>query len=631
MSIRAKIALPFLLLTVIVSLIGVYVVTRLVTGSLTERLTNQLLESGRVVSDSFVRRESQHVTEALRIAYTQGVAEAVINENRTAAIALVEPSFVSGTVENLILLSPRGVEVAHLFRDSDGGMQIVDQNTRINELPIVTPFLQSQNPEESPRRALGTNLVDNQLYYYTALPVSLDGKFYGVVVVGTSIRTLLPVFKQIALADIVLYGSGGQAIATTFAPADQETLDYFSISPESYQVLILSENLVTGNNFEWSTRSYMLARAPLQIGNDRIGVFGVALPLDFVLQFGEDNRVLYAVLFTVIMLVVLTIGGFIARSIIKPLYSLVNTSQAIAGGDLTQRTGIRSKDEIGVLANTFDDMTIKLQQRTRELEEANAVLKQMDKIKSNFIQISAHELRTPLTLVMGYSQMLEQDAKDNPELASLAHGILEGADRMTDVVESMLDVSRIDSDALILKRINLEVKSVIRKVYKNYEEALKERNISFDTDGLESLPPISADPELLQKVFSHLLMNAIKFTPDGGEVRVVGRYMNGDEPPQVELEIHDTGIGIAPEMKSIIFNKFSQTGEVLMHSSGKTKFKGGGPGLGLAIARGIVQAHGGHIRVESPGHDEEKFPGSSFFVTLPVQPLPVQKEAGNVS
>lgn len=630
MSIRVKIALPFLLLTVIVSLIGVYVVTRLVTGSLTERLTNQLLESGRVVSDSFVRRESQHVTEALRIAYTQGIAEAVLNEDRTAVITLAEPAFVSGTVENLILLSPRGVEVAHLLRNSDGGMLIVDQNTRINELPIVTPFLQSQNPAEPPKRALGTNLVNNELYYYTALPVSVNGNFYGVIVVGTSIRTLLPVFKQIALADIVLYGSGGQAIATTFAPADQETLNYFSIPAESYQVLILSEDLVTGNNVEWSERNYMLARAPLQIGDDRVGVFGVALPLDFVLQFGEDNRVLYAVLFTVIMLVVLVIGGLIARTIIKPLYSLVRTSQAIAGGDLTQRTDVKSKDEIGALASTFDDMTIKLQQRTKELEEANAVLKQMDKIKSNFIQISAHELRTPLTLVMGYSQMLEQDAKENPELAGLAHGILEGAERMTDVVESMLDVSRIDSDALNLKRIQMEVKGVIRKVYKSYEKALKERNISFETNGLEELPSICADPELLQKVFSHLIMNAIKFTPDGGAVRVAGRFLNGDEPPQVELEVRDTGIGIAPEMKSVIFNKFSQTGEVLMHSSGKTKFKGGGPGLGLAIARGIVQAHGGRIRVESPGHDEVNFPGSSFFVSLPVQPT-VKKEAGKDS
>ncbi|NWF64445.1 MAG: HAMP domain-containing protein [Chloroflexi bacterium] len=626
MSIRVKIALPFLLLTVIVALIGVYVVTRLVTGSMTERLTNQLLESGRVVSDSFIRQERQHVNEALRIAYTQGLAEAVLNEDRTAILQIAEPAFVSGTVDNLILVSPRGNEVAHFLRDANKQPFVTQEATAASQFPIVAPLLQSQNPDEPPRRALGINLVNNELYYYTALPISLNGTFYGVVVMGTSLRTLLPIFKQVALADIVIYSTGGQAIATTFAPADQETLDFLSISAESYQVLILSEDLVTGNNFEWAGRSYMLGRAPLQIGNDRIGVFGVALPLDFVLQFGADNRLLYAVLFTAIMLVVITIGGLIARSIIKPLYSLVNTSLAIAGGDLTRRTGLRSKDEIGTLATTFDDMTARLQQRTKELEEANATLKKMDKIKSNFIQISAHELRTPLTLVMGYSQMLEQDVKENPELAGLARGILEGAERMTDVVESMLDMSRIDSDSLILKRVNLEINGVIRKVQKNYEKAFAERNITFKSEGLEDLPAISADPELLQKVFSHLIMNAIKFTPDGGQIGVVGRYVNGKQPPQVEVEVCDTGIGIDPEMKSLIFNKFSQIGEVLMHSSGKTKFKGGGPGLGLAIARGIVQAHGGRIWVESPGHNEETFPGSRFIVSLPAP-----KESGKSS
>jgi signal transduction histidine kinase len=124
---------------------------------------------------------------------------------------------------------------------------------------------------------------------------------------------------------------------------------------------------------------------------------------------------------------------------------------------------------------------------------------------------------------------------------------------------------------------------------------------------------------MLQKVFYHLVMNAIKFTPDGGQVKIAGKYLNGSEPPQVEITVSDTGIGVDPSMADMIFEKFHQTGEVLLHSSGKTKFKGGGPGLGLAIVRGIVEAHGGRIWVESPGYNEETFPGSKFIVSLPVQ------------
>lgn len=619
MSIRLKVALPYLILTVIVTLIGVYVVTYLVTGTLNERLTNQLLEAGRVVSDSFIRQESSHVEEARQVSFTQGLAEALEEKDRDAALRLVGPVFGSGRLENLILIARDGSEIVHLIRKEGGEIQQVEQDTGAANLPIVAPFLQNRNPEDPPRRTFGANLVDGLTYYYTSLPVSLNGRFEGVIVVGTTIRTFLPTVEQLALADVILYGNNGQVIATTLGSVDEVDLLNLTISEAQYQLIIRSDDIVTGENFKLFERDYTLGRAPLQVGNDRIGVFAVLLPSDYVTQFGENSRLTYAAIFTGMMLAVIVIGTLVARTIIRPLYSLVNTSQAIASGDLDRRTGIKSKDEIGTLATTFDDMTSKLQERTQELERANAILKRMDKTKSNFIQISAHELRTPLTLIMGYSQMLEQDTQRDPELASLARGILDGAERMTDVVESMLDVSRIDSDSLVMKKIDLEMQPVIDKVYKGFEQAFEERKIKFEAKGLKGLPPVSADPELLQKVFSHLVMNAIKFTPDGGKVKITGRYLNGDKPPKVEIEVQDTGIGIAPDMKELIFEKFNQTGEVLMHSSGKTKFKGGGPGLGLAIARGIVQAHGGYIRVESPGHDEEKFPGSKFIVSLPVQ------------
>ena len=130
---------------------------------------------------------------------------------------------------------------------------------------------------------------------------------------------------------------------------------------------------------------------------------------------------------------------------------------------------------------------------------------------------------------------------------------------------------------------------------------------------MRDLPPVPADPDMLQKVFHHIIMNAIKFTPDGGSIIISGKYLNGSEPPQVEIAIRDTGIGIDPALQHLIFEKFNQTGDVLLHSSGKTKFKGGGPGLGLAIARGIVEAHGGRIWVESPGYNEEDSSGKYVF------------------
>jgi signal transduction histidine kinase len=621
MSIRLKVILPYLILALVVAVIGVYVVTRLVSNTLSERLTNQLLEAGRVVLDNFVRQEVSHVESARVVAYTEGLADALLNEDRQTVLNLVQPLAGGLSIENLILISPRGAELVHLIEDENGEMQIVEQNTGAAASPIVEPYLTSRDEKEPPRRALGLNLVNDQYYYFTAIPVPMGDQFAGVVVIGTSIEKIMPELKSTSLADIIIYGADGKPFATTLGggSTDLETLQIVSISKNDFDDIVTSEDVVTGENFPLEGRWYRLAYGPLQVGNDRLGVFAVVLPLNFVIQSTEDNRTTYVVLFTVVMLAVILIGYSVTRLIINPLYSLVRTSQVIAGGDLNQRTGITRKDEIGTLANTLDDMTIRLQERTEELQRMNELLTRIDKTKSNFIQISAHELRTPLTLIMGYSQMLEDRVKDDPESALLTKGILDGSERMTDVVGSMLDVSRIDSNALFLKKSDLQVGQVVQKVQKGFAKAFEERKIEFKTRGLEKLPLVPADPELLQKVFHHLIQNAIKYTPDGGRVTISGKYLNGEKPPQVLVEVRDTGVGVAPESRELIFSKFYQTGEVLMHSSGKTKFKGGGPGLGLTIARGIVEAHGGCIWVESPGYNEQTCPGSVFFISLPMK------------
>jgi signal transduction histidine kinase len=116
-----------------------------------------------------------------------------------------------------------------------------------------------------------------------------------------------------------------------------------------------------------------------------------------------------------------------------------------------------------------------------------------------------------------------------------------------------------------------------------------------------------------------LIINAIKYTPDGGTVTVSTRTTTMDEDlPCIEVAVKDTGIGLNAEHHELIFEKFYQVGSVALHSSGKTNFKGGGPGLGLAIVRGAVRAHGGKVWVESSGHDEVNFPGSTFFLQLPL-------------
>jgi signal transduction histidine kinase len=222
-----------------------------------------------------------------------------------------------------------------------------------------------------------------------------------------------------------------------------------------------------------------------------------------------------------------------------------------------------------------------------------------------------------MTLVQGYAQMAQLKANGNADMERYTKGMLEGTSRMVEIIDNMLDVSRIDSNLLEISPSDTEINQVIEKIIKTFSAAFEERKITFKTQGLSDLPVIKADKDLLYKVFYHVVGNAIKYTPDGGSVTVSGRIIK-DKPqdPEIEIAVKDTGIGIDQQYHELIFEKFYQTGEVLLHSSGKTKFKGGGPGLGLAISRGIINAHQGRIWLESAGHNEQTYPGSTVYVRL---------------
>ena len=621
LSIRFKVILPYLLLTLIVAVTGAYVVTRLVSSSLSERLSNQLLEAGRVVSDTMARQEIKHLEAARIVAYTRGLGDALREGDVEQVSILAKPAAGGLNVESLIVFNAQGREALHLIKQSNGTIMDVTQQDRASALPIVDGLLAENDSSSLPKRELAIDSVDGRYYYFTAIPALSENRMVGVVVVGTSLNTVLPLLESTSLADLIIYGSNGQAIASTLGSQGTESLFIRTISiPDTlYQDVVNRDESVRGENFQLDGRWYSLGRSPLRIGDDHLAVFAVVLPLDFVVESSSVNRNNYAFLYSAAMVGVILIGYFVARLIINPLSSLVRTSRAIAGGDLTKRTEIESRDEIGVLANTFDEMTENLQQRTLELENTNQLLEQMDRTKMRFIQVAAHELRTPLTIVRGYAQMSQLKSAGNEDLSKFTNGILDGTTRMVEIIDSMLDVSRIDSNMLEVMPSKAEVGPVIEKVENVFRSALEERELTFNTEGLANLPVIHADKDLLYKVFYHLIGNAIKYTPDGGRIIVTGRTIEGTaKGPEMEIAVKDMGIGIDAQYHELVFEKFYQTGEVLLHSSGKTKFKGGGPGLGLAISRGIVNAHHGRIWLESPGHNEGINPGTTVYVRLPV-------------
>jgi signal transduction histidine kinase len=268
-----------------------------------------------------------------------------------------------------------------------------------------------------------------------------------------------------------------------------------------------------------------------------------------------------------------------------------------------------------------------LNQAIGQLGEANEQLERLDSVKSDFITIASHELRTPLAQIRGYTDIMqalsEQGILDENMIYDMTAKIRKATGRLEVLISDMLDVSQLDVNAMDLRFVESRVESVMRMAIEPLTDALNDRKITLGAYGLRSLPTVKADLERLVQAFRNIIVNAIKYTPDGGSIEIIGRVHEHDSngnPVGIELSIADTGVGINPEHQDLIFEKFFRGADPSLHSTGATKFMGAGPGLGLTIARGVIEGHGGRIWCESEGFDPENFPGSTFYIILPVVP-----------
>ncbi len=266
-----------------------------------------------------------------------------------------------------------------------------------------------------------------------------------------------------------------------------------------------------------------------------------------------------------------------------------------------------------------------------ELGEVQETLERLEKSKSDFISVAAHELKTPLTLIEGYASMLQDSllqVKNGIPMADIyLEGVRAGNRRLREIVDDMIDVSLIDNDMLALSYQPVWLSHLMSSISHDLEDITRQRSLNLDINAFPgSREMIFGDGERLYQAIKNIISNAIKYTPDGGKIQVDGRLL----PGFIEITVADTGIGIDPEDHYRIFEKFGRVGNVSLHSSGKTKFKGGGPGLGLPIAKGIIDAHGGTIWVESSGYDETNCPGSIFHIMLPIMKAPPDDKSGKL-
>jgi PAS domain S-box-containing protein len=270
------------------------------------------------------------------------------------------------------------------------------------------------------------------------------------------------------------------------------------------------------------------------------------------------------------------------------------------------------------------------------LEKSSADLARLNRMKDSFLGLASHELKTPLTVIMGYSELITTDLAERVDktVLEMVVNIANAASRLDNIIKDMVDVSMIDEKRLQLKMEDIQLNRLIEASVNElrFFFSMRKQEVVVNLD--ESIPTIRGDALRLMQLLSNILGNAIKFTPDGGRITISSsaKYLLRGIPGAVttasgrehhlflEITVTDTGIGIDREDQMRVFEKFYEVGNIQEHSSGKVAFKAKGAGLGLSIAKGIVDMHGGEIWVESTGYNSERFPGSTFHILLPLSP-----------
>ncbi len=307
-------------------------------------------------------------------------------------------------------------------------------------------------------------------------------------------------------------------------------------------------------------------------------------------------------------------ASWMAGRVARPLLGLTESVRSFSEGKLKSLPQVRTGDEIESLADAFNRMAERIQQQVERLETANRELATLDRMKTDLLANVSHELRTPLAAIRGYVEFI-QEGQLGPTTDAQRKGLevcLRNSERLTKTINMLLDFSRMELGRVPIRPAPFQIGRLLAQIVAGIEADARKRRVSLKTVVDRDLKPVDGDRDRLTQVLENLITNALKFTPDGGEVEVGARLV--EEARRVEVWVADTGIGIPPEERSRVFDKFYQT-----DASATRKF--GGIGLGLAIVKSILDAHGAEIVVDGrPGT------GSVFRFSLPV--AQTQTESG---
>jgi signal transduction histidine kinase len=286
----------------------------------------------------------------------------------------------------------------------------------------------------------------------------------------------------------------------------------------------------------------------------------------------------------------LLIGVILARTISRPVRELTLATRAMATGNLNQKVKVRSKDELGELASSFNQMSTDLVESNRQRRQMTADI--------------AHDLRTPLSVILGYTEALSDAIlQGTPDIFEVIH---DEAQHLSHLIEDLRTLSLADAGELTIVLRPTPPQSLLERTAAAHRVQVQQQDVSLEVETPADLPEVAVDPERMAQVLGNLVSNALRYTPQNGRI-VLSAQAQADD---LLLQVRDSGSGIASEDLPHIFERF--------YRSDKSRAQNGQSGLGLPIAKSLVEMHGGTLSAESvPGQ------GTTFTIRLPLtRPAP---------
>lgn len=362
---------------------------------------------------------------------------------------------------------------------------------------------------------------------------------------------------------------------------------YFALADEDGVVVLPGIGLELG---ERASSSMLENSQPIEVDGETVGIFltrrGDFLANPREAQFLANLSRLFLLGGGAAAAVALVLGALLSSTLTRPLRELTLATKAMAKGELEQEVPVRSQDELGQLAASFNQMSTDL---TRSQD-----------LRRQMTADIAHELRTPLSIILGHAEALYDEIL--PPTPDTFYIILDEAQRLQRLIEDLRTLSLAEAGELPLMRAPSSVKALLEKVFAGYAPHAEQKQITLQLSVTPNLPSLNLDTDRMTQVFGNLLSNALRYTPKQGLIKLSAEEKND----RITIKLYNTGQGIPPEDLPHIFERFYRGDK-------SRKRHDGGSGLGLAIAKSIIEGHNGRIWVESEwGKDV------TFVIELPV-------------